>query len=74
MLNLDLFLYYIVDEIFYVTFQIFQLESPNTIPNTITVSQNITTDVTWETGKTYILEARISVESYSFSLKVDIGR
>ena len=32
-------------------------------PNTITVSQNITTDVTWETGKTYILESRISVES-----------
>ncbi len=32
-------------------------------PNTITVTDNITADVTWETGKTYILGARIAVES-----------
>ena len=31
-------------------------------PNTITVTENITADVTWETGKTYILAGRIAVE------------
>jgi hypothetical protein len=31
----------------------------------ISVASNITSDVTWETGKTYILESRISVESGS---------
>src|SRR6056297_1316046 len=31
--------------------------------NVISVSENITSDVTWETGKTYILETRIAVEA-----------
>lgn len=31
-------------------------------PSTVTVTDNITADVTWETGKTYILAGRIAVE------------
>lgn len=32
------------------------------VPTTVEVSANITEDVTWETGKTYILQSRIIVE------------
>ncbi len=33
------------------------------IPGTIRVSENITSDVTWETGLTYLLEGRIAVSN-----------
>lgn len=33
------------------------------VTNTITVTDNITTEVTWEEGKIYLLEGRIAVES-----------
>ena len=36
---------------------------PTTPSNVVAVSSNITTNTTWETGKTYVLESRIAVVS-----------